>query len=253
MSRIFPGIKPDTPAYTAFARHIATGSPAVPARYRNADLHEARMDRDNGHGLNAGIHYVKRTYSGRSAIDDSQFISWRPPRPGLGLILHGPQGVGKTHIAAAIANELYWRFTVANLKCIDHTVRSAVRPRPRPLDIRFYDWTTYLESTRPGGGNQGAKTPATECSLLILDDLGKENTTAYVHERLHTLLNTRYSTARPTIITTNLTPDEITGTDGDDDTPPMAPAYDAHIADRIREMCFQIILTGNSRRRAAAI
>jgi len=48
-----------------------------------------------------------------------------------------------------------------------------------------------------------------ECDLLILDDLGTEMTTAFTISALYELINTRLVTGRKTIVSSNLTPDEL--------------------------------------------
>ena len=47
------------------------------------------------------------------------------------------------------------------------------------------------------------------CDLLIVDDLGTELTTAFVQSALYEIVNTRLIERRPTILSTNLMPDEL--------------------------------------------
>ena len=47
------------------------------------------------------------------------------------------------------------------------------------------------------------------CDLLILDDLGTEMTTSFTTSALYELINTRIRTGKKTIISSNLTPEEI--------------------------------------------
>ena len=47
------------------------------------------------------------------------------------------------------------------------------------------------------------------CELLILDDLGTEMVTEFSKSALYTLINTRLLTGKKTIISTNLTKDEL--------------------------------------------
>ena len=47
------------------------------------------------------------------------------------------------------------------------------------------------------------------CDLLILDDLGSELTTPFVQSALYTLVNTRLQTGKRTVISTNLTMEEL--------------------------------------------
>lgn len=103
------------------------------------------------------------------------------------LVLQGGCGCGKTHLAAAIANERIRLgsnvlFTVVP-DLLDH-LRAAFAPTSTvQYDQRF-------ESVR-----------STE--LLILDDLGTENATPWAQEKLFQIINHRYSYRYPTVITTN--------------------------------------------------
>ena len=56
---------------------------------------------------------------------------------------------------------------------------------------------------------------------MILDDLGTEMTTQFTQSALYTVVNTRLCASRPTIISTNLSADE------------MAARYSAQIISRI--------------------
>ena len=59
------------------------------------------------------------------------------------------------------------------------------------------------------------------CDLLILDDLGTEMTTAFVQSALYQIVNTRLMEKRSTIISTNLSPNQL------------AQRYSPQIASRI--------------------
>ena len=48
-----------------------------------------------------------------------------------------------------------------------------------------------------------------QCDLMILDDLGSEMTTTFVQTALYTLINDRLTAGKHTVISTNLTSDEI--------------------------------------------
>lgn len=47
--------------------------------------------------------------------------------------------------------------------------------------------------------------------MLLLDDLGAESRTAWARERIFILLNARYDMAAPTVVATNLAPDDLDG------------------------------------------
>jgi DNA replication protein DnaC len=103
------------------------------------------------------------------------------------LILSGGYGVGKTHLAAAIANHHLARgghvfFSIVP-DLLDH-LRAAFAPSSEsPFDEMF-------DRVREAG-------------LLVLDDLGAENGTAWATEKLFQLINYRYNFRMPTVITTN--------------------------------------------------
>jgi len=102
------------------------------------------------------------------------------------LVITGPHGCGKTHLAAAIANYQYdigedpIFVTVTDL--LDH-LRATFGPRSElTLDQRF-------EKVK-------------NAKLLILDDLGTQNKTSWVQEKLNQLFNHRFNAELATVITT---------------------------------------------------
>ena len=105
------------------------------------------------------------------------------------LVLIGKVGCGKTHLAAAIANRLLARgslvlfSTVSDL--LDH-----LRATFMPTSIEVYD--QLFQKMR-------------EAALLVLDDLGAQQSSPWANEKLFQLLNYRYNSRIPTIITTNNT------------------------------------------------
>jgi len=103
------------------------------------------------------------------------------------LILVGSFGCGKTHLAAAIANERIAQGQPALFvnvpDLLDHLRATYSPASPVTYDERF-------ETVRA--------TP-----LLILDDLGTENATSWAKEKLYQILNYRYNAQLPTVITTN--------------------------------------------------
>ena len=101
------------------------------------------------------------------------------------LVLSGPGGSGKTSLAAAVANlrlhneQPVFFITVPDL--LDH-LRSAYAPEsPMSYDQLF---------------EQVRNNP-----LLILDDLGAQNTTPWAQEKLLQVLNHRFNGKLPTIVT----------------------------------------------------
>lgn len=79
--------------------------------------------------------------------------------------------------------------------------------------------------------------------LLIIDDLGVERNTEYAMERMFMVIDCRYRSRKPMIITTNLKLEEIKN--------PSDPAH-ARSYDRILERCAPILFSGRSFREEQA-
>ena len=110
------------------------------------------------------------------------------------LLLQGGYGCGKTHLAAAIAN-----FTVeVGVPTLFITV-------PDMLDaLRFaYD---DPESTFEQRFEEIRSAP-----LLIMDDFGTQNATAWAQEKLFQIVNYRYINRLPMVVTSNLMLEQIEG------------------------------------------
>ncbi len=159
---------------------------------------------------------------------------------GNGLLLTGPVGVGKTHLAVGMLQELI-------------TQRGA-----RGL---FYDYRDLLKQVQ-NSYNQSVNTtelevlqPVFDADVLVLDELGANKRTDWVWDTVAHILNTRYNDRRTTIITTNYA-----------NLPPGGPevdrertfARDETLGDRIgermrsrlQEMCVILDVNGDDLRRS---
>ena len=110
------------------------------------------------------------------------------------IFITGKYGCGKTHLAAAIANEVIRR----GIPTIFLTV-------PDLLDwLRFsYDSTQTSYEDRFN--------EIRNVELLVLDDLGTQNTTPWAQEKLFQIINHRYLQRFPTVLTCNVNLQEIEG------------------------------------------
>jgi DNA replication protein DnaC len=109
------------------------------------------------------------------------------------LVFVGPSGTGKTHLAAAISNELMsqgkYVFFIVVPDLLDH-LRLAFNPE---AELQYDD---LFEQVR-------------ETPFLVLDDLGANNLTNWATEKLFQIINHRFTRELPTIITTNNSLDQL--------------------------------------------
>jgi DNA replication protein DnaC len=109
------------------------------------------------------------------------------------LTFQGINGCGKTHLAAAIANNRLAQgkpaLFVVVPELLDH-LRSTFSPDSKTSYDEFFE-------------------KLKETPLLILDDFGEQSTTPWAQEKLYQLINYRYNARLPMVVTTCLSLDEI--------------------------------------------
>ncbi len=109
------------------------------------------------------------------------------------LVLTGNSGSGKTHLAAAVANH-----------CIGLQVRTFFIVVPDLLDHLRSTFGPNSEVTYDELFEQVRNVP-----LLILDDLGAQTSSPWASEKLFQVLNHRFNSQLPTVVTTNLPLDRL--------------------------------------------
>lgn len=137
-----------------------------------------------------------------------------------GLLLYGTNGTGKSFLAAGICNELIEgghdvHFTTFSR--IDRETNAGTRA----------DRKIYLDSLN-------------DYALLVLDDLGAERDSEYMQELVFTVIDSRYASGKPMIITTNLTMHDLKN---------PQTAQQSRIYDRVLQICYPVQMSGDSIRR----
>lgn len=109
------------------------------------------------------------------------------------LVLVGASGSGKTHLAAAIAN-----------RCIEQGISVFFMVVPDLLDHLRATFAPSSETTYDELFEQVRNVP-----LLVLDDLGTQSCSPWATEKLFQVLNHRFNSQLPTVVTTNVTLEKL--------------------------------------------
>ena len=142
----------------------------------------------------------------------------------MGMLLWGDVGTGKSFIAGCIANALLDRG-------VPVLMTNFARILNRLTDFSAGDRNAYIDDLN-------------RFQLLIIDDLGVERNSEFAREQVFSVIDSRYRSQLPMIVTTNLTLNELRN------PPDLARA---RIYDRVLERCVPIRVNGqNVRKRMAA-
>lgn len=134
---------------------------------------------------------------------------------GIGLIMYGTVGTGKTFYAACIANALIEKGIRVKMTTLSTIIASA------------YDDKKWREKQN-------------RYDLLILDDLGAERQTDYALEIAYTVIDDRVNSGLPLIVTTNLSEEDMANTGN---------LTLKRVYDRVLSACpIDAVLVGTSRR-----
>ena len=137
-------------------------------------------------------------------------------RDGVGLLLYGGVGTGKSFMAASIANRL-----------LDEG-RTVVFDNARGYADRAFD------------DKEGFAELLAETDLIVLDDLGMERATEYMKETVFQILDKRCQAGKPLIVTTNLSNEALKAPRGVDEE---------RVFSRMLEKSVPILMKGEDRRR----
>lgn len=137
------------------------------------------------------------------------------------LLIVGPTGTGKTHLA--------W----ATLRAVVETGAS-ISTRWKALTA-----VDMYASLRPGGSDdpEAALRTYSGTQLLFIDDLAAAKATEWTEEITYRIVNHRYEQCLPTIITSNVPPNG------------MREILGERVASRLTEMCERVVLKGDDLRK----
>ena len=125
----------------------------------------------------------------KAALESAQAYA---ANPGGWLVLQGTYGCGKTHLAAAVANQVILRGVATLFLTVPDLL----------------DWLRYAYGDNATSFEDRFE-EIRNIDFLVLDDLGTQNTTPWAQEKLFQIVDYRYLRRLPTVITTNLDLDQI--------------------------------------------
>jgi len=211
----------------------------VPKRYEHCDFESYATDLADG-----------RTWTGQheQSLKQAKLLTQAfvrdYPSTDKGLLLMGPSGVGKTHLAVAALKDLIRRGH-NSLFCDYRELLKEIQASYNPAS----------ESTE-----MGVLEPIRTAQILVLDDLGASKPSAWVLDIIGLVLNARYNEKRMTILTTNFL-DEAAGPEPGARLPggqrvavkedSLADRIGARMRSRLYEMCRTIEVHAPDFRREA--
>ena len=199
---------------------------AAAAKEEEAREAEAKERERRAKLIRSGVkkRYLEATVD---ATEAQQYMERFGSDDGRGLYIHGNVGTGKTYLASAMAR----MFIDAGYSVVLTTTLS------------------MLEDIQDTYGKEASSLDAVlrfaSSDVLILDDFGKESASAWSASMLFQIVNYRYEAMRPLIVTSQY---DLAGLEK---RIARQGEYESAraIVSRLRQMCHEVKLSGNDRRR----
>lgn len=163
----------------------------IPERYRHCDFENFETDNELENASREQLQNWNGNLTQAKLVVQRFADEYMPPTPETGfeqgLLLMGPCGVGKTHLA------------VAALKQIASRGHSGV----------FYDYRELLKEIQDSYNPESQSTemsvlePVLKTEVLVLDDVGSSKPSPWALETVGHILNNRYNERRVTLLTSN--------------------------------------------------
>ncbi len=198
----------------------------IPKRYKDCSLGNFEIHQNND--------------SHKDALAISKKFVKNYPAQDVGLLLIGPCGVGKTHLAIGIIQELIAK---KNVPCVFYDFRDLIRE----IQNTFAPESALTESD--------VLAPVFHSDVLVLDELGAKRTTAWVEETVFYIINHRYNHKKTTIFTSNY-PDTEEKEDNRDSFykkggDSLVDRIGIRLRSRVYEMCKIVEMWGDDYRKLA--
>ena len=163
------------------------------------DVRRARLERISNLGSLTRFGFTSLVPAGRGGANDYFLSAYNAAKsfadePAGWLVFSGGSGTGKTHLAAAIANERIARGQAALFMVV-----------PDLLDHLRASYDATIDEL----GYEQIFDQVRNAPLLLLDDIDASSGTPWAREKLFQIVNHRYNAELPTVYTTSQRPAQL--------------------------------------------
>ena len=191
-----------------------TANTRIPVRYQHCTLENFAP---------VGDQKSANHQSQKGALEATKNLIASYPESKRGLLLLGPCGIGKTHLAVAAGLAL----------------------QAKGANVKFYDFRELLKLIQESYNNDERTSewqllaPTRNAEVLILDELGAARPTDWALDTMTQIINQRYNDCRLTIFTSNFS-DLVTA----EHPHTLIDRVGPRIRSRLREMCLTVGVLG---------